>query len=125
MKILSIDDSKMVHMVIARALKNYEIEHLTAFNGQDGLLMAEKEQPALIILDITMPVMTGLEALEKFQENPAIKHIPIIMLTAEGGVESMDRAFELGIAKYLTKPFTEDVLIGCLTTVVSLQPKAA
>lgn len=124
MKILSVDDSKMVHMVIARAIKPYGVTHITATNGQEALTIAEKEQPDLVILDVTMPIMTGMEALEKFKANPAIAHIPVVMLTAEGGVDSMDRAFELGVSKYLTKPFTEDVLIGCLGTVVEMPPKA-
>ena len=124
-KILSVDDSKMVHMVIARALKPYDVQHLTALNGQDSLEIAEREMPSLIFMDVTMPVMTGMEALGKLKQNPVTAPIPVVMLTAEGGADSMDQAFSLGVSKYLTKPFTEDVLIACLSGFVNLAPRTS
>lgn len=125
MKILSVDDSKMVHMVIARALKSYGVTHLTAMNGEEGIALAAKELPDLILMDITMPVMTGLEALAKIKADPATSAIPVVMLTAESGSDTQSKAFESGVDKYLTKPFTEDVLIASLGTIVSLPPKVA
>lgn len=124
MKILSIDDSKMVHMVVAKALRNHAITHLTAMNGGEGLALAVQEKPDLILLDITMPVMTGLEALAKLKADPATAAIPVVMLTAEGGSDTQDQAFGLGVAKYLTKPFSEDVLLGCLGGILPLPAKA-
>ncbi len=124
MKILSIDDSKMVHMVVAKALRNHDVTHLTAMNGEEGLALAAQEKPDLILLDITMPVMTGLEALAKLKENPATAAIPVVMLTAEGGAETQGQAFDLGVSKYLTKPFTEDVLVGCVGGIIPLAAKA-
>ena len=124
MKILSVDDSKMVHMVIARALKNYDVTHLTAMNGEEGIAVAQKEKPDLILMDITMPVMTGLEALAKLKDDPETAAIPVVMLTAESGTDTQSKAFESGVEKYLTKPFTEDVLVACLGTIVVLSAKA-
>ena len=63
-KILSIDDSRMVHMVVTRTLKPLDVDVITAVNGQDGIEKAEHDQPDLILLDATMPVMDGIEALE-------------------------------------------------------------
>ncbi len=124
MKILSIDDSKMVHMVVAKALRNHDVTHLTAMNGEEGLALAAQEQPGLILLDITMPVMTGMEALAKLKADAATSAIPVVMLTAEGGSDTQGQAFELGVSKYLTKPFTEEVLLGCIGGIVALPAKA-
>jgi len=125
MKILSVDDSKMVHMVVAKALKNYDVVHVSAMNGEEGLAKAASEKPDLILLDITMPVMTGLEALTKLKADPATSAIPVVMLTAESATDSQTFAFEQGVEKYLTKPFTEDILIACLSSIIPLAPKAA
>jgi CheY-like chemotaxis protein len=124
MKILSIDDSKMVHMVVAKALRNHDVTHLTAMNGEEGVATAAREKPDVILLDITMPVMTGMEALAKLKADSVTAPIPVVMLTAEGGSDSQDQAFGLGVAKYLTKPFSEDILLACLSGIVSLPAKA-
>jgi len=74
-KVLSIDDSKMVHMVVNRTLQPLNITVVTALNGQDGLDKARTEKPDVIILDITMPVMDGLETLAKLKEFPETSSI--------------------------------------------------
>ncbi|SDU08148.1 two-component system, cell cycle response regulator/twitching motility two-component system response regulator PilH [Verrucomicrobium sp. GAS474] len=125
MKILSVDDSKMVHMVVAKALKNYDVEHISAMNGEEGVAKASSEKPDLILMDITMPVMTGLEAVTKLKADPATAGIPIVMLTAESATDSQTFAFEQGVEKYLTKPFGEDILIATLSSLIPLAPKAA
>ncbi len=123
MKILSVDDSKMVHMVIAKALRGHAITHLTALSGEEGVATATAEHPDLILLDITMPTMTGLEALALLKANPATAAIPVVMLTAEGGADTRDRAMELGVSDYLTKPFTEEILLTALSGIVQLPGK--
>jgi len=125
MKILSVDDSKMVHMVVAKTLKNFDVVHLTAMNGEEGLAKARAEKPDLILLDITMPVMTGLEALSQLKADPETAGIPVVMLTAESATDSQTFAFEQGVEKYLTKPFGDDILVACLTSIIPLEPKAA
>ena len=125
MKILSVDDSKMVHMVIAKALKGYGVTHLTAPNGEEGLATAAREKPDLILLDITMPILNGLETLTRLKADPELAATPVVMLTAEGGADTQSFAFEQGVEKYLTKPFTEDVLIACIASIVALPEKVA
>ncbi|HEY8965101.1 MAG TPA: response regulator [Candidatus Methylacidiphilales bacterium] len=125
MKILSVDDSKMVHMVVAKALKNYDVVHVSAMNGEEGVAKATAEKPDLILMDITMPVMTGLEALAKLKADPGTASIPVVMLTAESATDTQTFAFEQGVEKYLTKPFGEDILIATLQSIVPLAPKAA
>ena len=123
-KILSIDDSKMVHMVIARTLKPYDIEVITALNGQEGLDKAHQEHPDLIVLDMTMPVMDGYEALVKLKESPQTKDIPVMMLSADGGAASMEKALQAGAVKFISKPFNSDSLLSALPEFLSLELRA-
>jgi len=122
-KILSVDDSKMIHMVIGRAFKNYNVELSFASNGVEGLAVATRENPDLIILDVTMPVMDGVETLSKLKADPVLKEIPVIMLTAEAGKENVVKIARMGIRDYIIKPFTEQVLLERVGRVLDLQPK--
>jgi two-component system, cell cycle response regulator len=110
-KILSVDDSRMVHMVVTRALKPLGIEVITAVNGQEGYDKALAEKPDFILMDATMPVLSGIEALEKLKADPATKDIPIMMLSADAGKDNVDKAIQLGAIKFITKPFTPEGLI--------------
>jgi CheY-like chemotaxis protein len=123
-KILSIDDSKMVHMVIARTLKPYNVEVLTALNGQEGVDKAKLETPDLIILDMTMPVMDGYEALLLLKGTESTKHIPVVMLSADGGAASTEKAMQAGAVKFINKPFNSDSLLLALPEFLALEPRA-
>lgn len=124
-KILSVDDSKMIHMVIGRAFKNYNVELAFASNGVEGLAVATRENPDLIILDVTMPVMDGVETLSKLKADPMMKEIPVIMLTAEAGKENVVKIARMGIRDYIIKPFTEQVLLERVGRILDLQPKGS
>jgi CheY-like chemotaxis protein len=124
-KILSIDDSRMVHMVVTKTLRPLDVEVLTAINGQEGLEKAEKDQPDLILLDAAMPVMDGIEALAALKANPATKNIPVVMFVAEAGHDNVEKAQRLGVLKCLPKPFTGDALVAGLSPYIDLGRKAA
>ncbi len=123
-KILSIDDSKMVHMVIARTLKPFNVDVLTALNGQEGVDKARQEKPDLIILDMTMPVMDGYEALLLLKGTDSTKGIPVVMLSADGGAASTEKAMQAGAAKFISKPFNGDSLLLALPEFMALEPRA-
>ena len=124
-KILSVDDSKTIHMIVKRAFAQFDVTVIQATNGEEGLAAAAAEKPDLVVLDITMPVMDGVTMLTKLKENPDIKHIPVIMLTAESGRESVAYIAKLGVRDYLVKPFQDTQLIEKVQRVIPLQPKAA
>ena len=124
-KILSIDDSRMVHMVVTKTLKPLNVEVLTAVNGQEGIEKAEREQPDLILLDATMPLMDGLEALGALKANPATKGIPVVMLSADSRQDDMEKARQLGVLTFIPKPFTGDALVAGLQPFIDLRQKAA
>ena len=113
-KILAIDDSRMVHMVVTKTLRPLDVEVLTAINGQEGLEMAEKNRPDLILLDATMPVMDGMETLAALKANPATKSIPVVMFGSDSGKDTIERARQLGALEFIAKPFTGDALLSVI-----------
>ena len=102
MKILIVDDEELLVKGIKFNLQNDGYEVLTAFNGADAIEMAKNPEVSLIVLDVMMPQVDGLEACRRIRE---FSDVPIIMLTAR--TEDMDKllGFEQGADDYLTKPF--------------------
>jgi CheY-like chemotaxis protein len=123
-KILTIDDSKTIRMIIAKAFKPYDCAIFEGANGIEGLAAALKEKPDVIILDLTMPVMDGYETLTKLRNEPALKQIPVIMLTAEAGRDNVLRIAKLGVRGYIIKPFKEGELLEKVGKIVKLVPRS-
>ncbi len=123
LKVLAVDDSKTIRMIVKKAFKTYDCEVIEAENGKEGLETASKEKPDLIILDITMPVMTGPEMLEELKKDPALKEIPVIMLTAESGKENVVQILKMGVKDYMVKPFKGEQLIERVIKLVTLESK--
>jgi two-component system cell cycle response regulator len=121
-KILTVDDSKTVRIIVRKAFKGYDCEILEAANGVEGLALASKQPPDLILLDVTMPVMDGVEMLTKLKSDPLLKGIPVMMLTAEGGRDNVLKIAKIGVRDYLVKPFKEDVLIEKTCRIIELKP---
>jgi two-component system cell cycle response regulator len=122
-KILSVDDSRTIRMIVGRTFKPYDCQIVEAGNGEEGLAAAAREKPDLIILDVTMPVMDGVTMLTKLKEDPELKTIPVIMLTAESGRENVLQIAKLGVRDYLVKPFKEEQLIEKAGRIVPLTKK--
>jgi len=124
-KILSVDDSRTIRLIVGRAFKPFDCQLLEAANGEEGLAMATREKPDLIVLDVTMPVMDGVTILRRLKEDPILKNIPVIMLTAESGQDNVMQIGKLGAHDYLMKPFKEQELAQRAGRIVSLQPRNA
>ena len=124
-KILSVDDSRTIRMIVGRTFKPYDCQVFEAGNGEEGLAAAAREKPDLIILDVTMPVMDGVTMLGKLKEDPELKTIPVIMLTAESGRENVLQIAKLGVRDYLVKPFKEEQLIEKAGRIVPLVKRPA
>jgi DNA-binding response OmpR family regulator len=121
-KILTVDDSKTIRMIVKKAFKPYNCELFEGENGVEGLAIAAKELPDLIILDITMPVMTGIEMLGKLKDESDLKDIPVIMLTAESGKENVMQIVKMGVKDYIVKPFKGEQLIERAKNILKLMP---
>lgn len=122
-KILTVDDSKTIRLIVAKAFKPFDCVIVEAANGVEGLEVAAREKPNIILLDVTMPVLDGFEMLTKLKADPAIKDIPVIMLTAEAGRDNVLRIAKLGVRDYLVKPFKEELIIDRVGRVVTLTPR--
>ena len=123
LNVLAVDDSKTIRMIVKKAFSPYDCEVIEAENGVEGLSVAAKIKPDLIVLDITMPVMNGIEMLGKLREQPDLKDIPVIMLTAESGKDNVMRIVKMGVKDYIVKPFKGEQLIERAMSVVNLVPK--
>ena len=125
LKVLTVDDSKTIRMIVKKAFKDYDCELFEAENGVEGLAIAAKEKPGLIVLDITMPVMNGIEMLEKIKGEPELKNTPVIMLTAESGKDNVMHIVKMGVKDYMVKPFKGEDLIGRVQKIMQLKPRLA
>ena len=123
LRVLTVDDSKTIRMVVKKAFKQFDCELFEAENGVEGLAAASREKPDLIVLDITMPVMTGVEMLERLKSEPSLKDIPVIMLTAESGKDNVTQIVKMGVNDYMVKPFKGEQLIERVKKIVNLAPK--
>ena len=123
-KILSVDDSRMIHTLINKAFAAHDVQMVFASNGAEGLEVAEREKPDVILLDVTMPVMDGIECLTKLKATPSLKDIPVIMLTAEAGKENVLKIAKMGVRDYIVKPFVEGAVIDRVSRIVTLKPKS-
>ena len=124
-KILTVDDSKMVRIMVGKAFKPIDCILLEASNGEEGMAIVRREKPDLILLDYTMPVMDGLDTMNALRAEPALRDIPVVMLTAEGSQDIKLKMAALGVRDYLVKPFKDDVLLERVGRVVPLTAKAA
>jgi len=122
-KILTVDDSKSIRLVVAKALKPFDVDVLEASNGVEGVAAAMRERPDLILLDLTMPIMDGSECLAKLKSHADLKNTPVIMLTQESGRDNINKITRMGVRDYLVKPFKEDMLIERAGRIIELKAK--
>ncbi len=105
-KMLVVDDSALIHQMYRLVMTRYKCEIVDAMNGQEALdVLGLQNDIQLILLDINMPVMNGLQFLEKASALGIVKRIPIIVISTEGKEEDTIRCLKLGAKGYLKKPF--------------------
>ncbi len=110
-KVLVIEDDRSLAEVLSYNLKASGYEVLVATDGQDGLLKAETKSPDLVVLDLMLPVVDGLDVCRRLRAQPTTREIPIIMLTAKAEESDEIVGFSLGADDYVTKPFSVKVLL--------------
>ena len=122
-KILTVDDSKTIRLIVTKALKPFDVDVLEASNGVEGVAVTMREKPDLILLDLTMPIMDGSECLAKLKSHADLKNTPVIMLTAESGKDNVMKIAKMGVRDYLVKPFKEDMLVERAGRIIELKAK--
>lgn len=110
-KILIIDDEPHLLKIMSGRLKANNFDVITAGDGEAGLKKAQEENPDVILLDISMPLMDGYEVLKNLKEDEKTKDIKVIMLTATTDRESVECCMELGAIDYAVKPINPALLI--------------
>ena len=105
------DDSVTVRKVTTRLLERNGYEVMTAKDGVDAVAKLEERRPDLMLLDIEMPRMDGFEVASHVRHDSRLKNIPIIMITSRTGEKHRERAFEIGVDRYMGKPFQEGELL--------------
>jgi len=121
-RVLTVDDSRSMRAIISKALGTLDVEILQAEDGEKGLASVEENNPDLILLDITMPVMDGPTMLKELRGR-GHKH-KVILLTAESGTSVIGPLFALGFEDYIVKPFKAEELQAKVVKILNPQAKA-
>lgn len=109
--VLIVDDNMEVRQYVASLLKD-EYDVSVAANGKEGLDIALKSVPDVIICDVLMPVMNGLEMCRRVKEETATSHVPVILLTSQAFEDQRAEGYDCGADAYITKPFSSKVLVS-------------
>ena len=120
--VLVVEDNADMRSFICTNLAEY-FRVIEAENGRQGYEMAKDEEPSLIISDIMMPEMNGLDLCKKIKNNLYTSHIPIVLLTAKGNVEDFVEGLEQGADDYISKPFNIEILIAKVTAIIANRKK--
>lgn len=115
--ILIVDDEKANVFLLTEILKLYNYKVISAHDGGEALEKISSHRPDMVLLDIMMPVMDGMEVLEKVRNNKEIKNTPIIMISARNEPEDISNAMNKGADDYITKPVTSSKIMGRIKTV--------
>jgi CheY-like chemotaxis protein len=111
-KILLVDDSKTALLMEQMILKKCSYDVVLAQDGAEAVAKATSERPDLILMDVVMPKMSGLEAVAELRRQESTKSIPIIMVSTRGEGPSLEAGYESGCNDYLTKPIDATALLA-------------
>ena len=119
MKILLVEDNELNRDMLTRRLKRKGFTVLCAENGQEGIEVAESENPDIILMDLSLPVVDGWTAAGRLKADATTKSIPIIALTAHAMKGDREKALEAGCDDYDTKPIDFERLLNKINTLTS------
>ena len=117
-KVMVVDDSITMRRVATRLLSKNDYDVVTAKDGVDALAQLEEVQPDVMLLDIEMPRMDGFELATHMKNEPRFRDIPIIMITSRTGAKHRDHAMQIGVDRYMGKPYQEDELLENIASLV-------
>ena len=120
--ILTVDDSKGLRLMVEKALGGFDCDVHEAANGYNAFFAIERARPDLILLDISMPVMDGIEMLTRLKAAPELADIPVLMLTSRADHAIIPQLPALGAHDSLMKPFTEAALLEKIRGIIKLKP---
>lgn len=110
-KVLVVDDEPNIVLSLEFLMQQAGFEVTTAFDGESALILVNENPPDLVLLDISLPGISGFEVLEELRNQAAFKRLPIVMLTAHGREVEREKGLALGADDYITKPFSTRQLV--------------
>jgi two-component system chemotaxis response regulator CheY len=120
--VLIVEDSKATRELLAATLSGLEgIEVVTATNGFDALKVLPRHRFALIITDVNMPDINGLELINFVKKNPQYKETPLFVVTTEGRAQDREKGLKLGASEYVVKPFEPEHLVSLVRRYLALE----
>jgi len=122
-KVLLVEDNEMNRDMLSRRLQRKGFEVVMALDGAEGVAMAQSENPDLILMDMSLPVLSGWDATRSLKSDPSTRAIPVIALTAHAMESDRQKAKEAGCDDYDTKPINLPVLLKKIEDL--LQPRSA
>jgi len=124
-RVLVVEDHEENRRILRLLLASASIDMIEAVTGEEGVAAAERERPDLILMDIQLPGLDGYEATRRIKANPAVRHIPIIVVTSYALSGDDVKAFEAGCDAYVTKPFVPRELLAKVREYLAKQPGAS
>ncbi len=124
-RILVVDDDPSVLKLVQLNLEIEGYEVVTASNGREALEMVARERPALVVCDVMMPVLNGLEVVSRLRRDEATASLPVVMLSAKAQDIDVKHGKEAGADEYVTKPFDPEELIDAVKRLIAGGRKAA
>ena len=123
-KIVIVDDEVHIRLLLEQTLEeledDFDVEILSAADGEEGLALIRLERPELVLLDIMMPKMNGFEVCQAVRDDQSLQQVKIVLLTAKGQKIDRKHGMELGAYKYLTNPFNPDEIIDLAKEILDL-----
>jgi len=120
-RVLIVDDEPNIVTSLEFLMRGDDYDVRVARNGEEALQLAESFRPDIVVLDVMMPQRSGFEVCQKIRENPILRDVKIIMLTAKGREVEKEKGLDLGANAYVTKPFSTKELMN---TVRGLLPRS-
>jgi CheY-like chemotaxis protein len=122
-RILYVEDAEVIRDTISRLLEVYGYKVAYARNGREGVEMALKWKPDLVLMDLRMPIMDGYHAIHEIKFNPETRHIPIFVVSAWSSRKERDQAKLMGADEFFVKPPDLNRLIEAIEQAVAASPK--
>jgi CheY-like chemotaxis protein len=122
--VLIADDDTVSMYLLRHCLTNAGFRVCGAHDGREALALMTQESPALVVLDVMMPVMDGLEVLRRAKADPALRKIPVIMVTSREQDADILEAIKIGAADYLVKPFVPTEFLARVARVIAQRAAA-
>ncbi|HEY7413077.1 MAG TPA: response regulator [Vicinamibacteria bacterium] len=117
-RILVVDDDEHIRNLEKSILEGKGFDVTTASGGNEALEILKKERYDLVLLDVMMPEVDGFTVCRKIKDDPRLREMPVIFLTAKGGGEALAEGFESGAIMYINKPFTANKLLTIVNTML-------